>query len=64
LADHRTGPLTVASWVGTWFAETLTVVTAGLALTVFLLVKRAWALVGVVVLALVMEITVYLAVTT
>jgi len=63
LAEHRTAPLTDASWVGSGLAETLTVVAVGLALTVFLLVKRAWALVGVVVLALVMEITVYLAVT-
>jgi undecaprenyl-diphosphatase len=61
--EHRTDPLTDASWVGSGFAETLTVVTAGVVLTGVLLVKRAWALVGVVVLGLVMEITVYMAVT-
>src|SRR4029079_14174343 len=43
--------------------ETLTVVTIGAVLAVALLVKRAWALLGVVVLSLVTEITVYLVVT-
>ena len=61
--EHRTSPLTEASWVGSGLAETLTVVTAGLVLSVVLLVKRAWALLGLVVISLVMEITVYLAVT-
>jgi undecaprenyl-diphosphatase len=61
--DHRTSPLTDASWVGSGLAETLTVVTVGLVLSVVLLVKRAWALLGLVVLSLVMEITVYFAVT-
>jgi len=61
--EHRTSPLTDASWVGSGLAETLTVVTAGVVLSVVLLVKRAWALLGLVVLSLVMEITLYFAVT-
>ena len=61
--NHRTAPLTDLSAVGSGLAETLTVVTAGLVLTVVLLVKRAWQLLGLVVLCLVTEITVYLAVT-
>ena len=63
LAGDRTGPLTDASWVGSGLAETVTVVTAGLGLTIFLIVKRAWPAVGLVVLSLVLEITAYLAVT-
>lgn len=62
-AGDRTGPLTDASWVGSGLAETLTVVTVGLILTGFLLLKRAWPAVGLVVLSLVLEITAYLAVT-
>jgi undecaprenyl-diphosphatase len=62
LAGDRTGTLTDASWVGSGLAETVTVVVAGLALTAFLMVKRAWPAVGLVVLSLVMEITAYLAV--
>ena len=61
---ERTDPLTDASWVGSGFAETVVVVTAGLALTGFLLVKRAWPAAGLVVLSLVLEITAYAAVTT
>jgi membrane-associated phospholipid phosphatase len=61
--DARTSPLTDASWTGSGLAETLTVVTAGLGLTLFLILKRAWPAVGLVVLSLVLEITAYLAVT-
>jgi undecaprenyl-diphosphatase len=49
--------------VGSGLAETLTVVTVGLILTGFLVVKRAWPAAGLVVLSLVLEITAYLAVT-
>jgi undecaprenyl-diphosphatase len=61
---ERTDPLTDASWVGSGFAETLVVVSIGVLLTAILLMKRAWSLVGLVVLSLVMEITAYMAVTT
>jgi membrane-associated phospholipid phosphatase len=64
LAGDRTGPLTDASWVGSGLAETLTVVAVGLGLTGFLLVKRAWPAAALVVLSLVLEITMYFAVTT
>ena len=64
LAGDRTGPLTDASWIGSGLAETVTVVTVGLALTAFLLVKRAWPVAALVVLSLVLEITMYFAVTT
>ena len=63
VAGDRTGPLTDASWVGSGLAETVTVVAAGLGLTVFLIMKRAWRAAGLVVLSLVLEITAYLAVT-
>jgi undecaprenyl-diphosphatase len=61
--DGRTQWLTDASAVGSGLADTLTVVSVGTALALVLLVKRAWPLVGLVVLSLVVEITVYLAVT-
>ena len=61
--DGRTQWLTDASTVGSGLAETLTVVTVGAALSVVLLMKRAWPLLGFVVLSLVTEITVYMAVT-
>jgi undecaprenyl-diphosphatase len=62
--DARAAPLTDASWVGSGLAETVIVVSAGLALTAFLLVKRAWPAVGLVVSSLVLEITTYFVVTT
>jgi membrane-associated phospholipid phosphatase len=61
--DERTELLTDASWLGSGLAETVTVVTAGVVLSVVLLAKRAWPLLGLVVLSLVVEITVYMAVT-
>jgi membrane-associated phospholipid phosphatase len=61
--EARESPLTDASVVGSGLAETLVVVTAGLVLSAILLAKRAWQLLGLVVLSLVIEVTVYAAVT-
>jgi membrane-associated phospholipid phosphatase len=62
-ANQRTAELTDVSAVGSGLAETITVVVIGLLLAVTLAAKRAWFLLGLVVLSLVMEVTVYLAVT-
>ena len=63
LSKRETSPLTDASAVGSGLAETLVVITAGLVLSAILLAKRAWQLLGLVVLSLVIEVTVYAAVT-
>jgi undecaprenyl-diphosphatase len=61
--DARTAPFTDASVVGSGLADTLTVITIGLVLAAILIVKRSWQLLGLVVLSLVIEVTVYAAVT-
>jgi membrane-associated phospholipid phosphatase len=58
-AARRTPTRTDLSLVGSWVAEALTVSAIGLALAVFLAIKRMWRLLGLVVFSIVIEVAVY-----
>src|SRR5215207_1294696 len=61
--DGRTGVLTDLSAVGSGLSDKVTVVVAGILLALVASARRAWALFGLIVLSLVVEITLYVAVT-
>ena len=62
-AAHRTSTLDDLSLIGSWLAETLTVIAVGLALAVFLAIKRLWRVLGLLVISLLVEVTSYLLIT-
>jgi membrane-associated phospholipid phosphatase len=63
LADHRTPTLDDLSLVGSYLAETVTVLSILLVVIVTLAIRRAWPLVALVATSLALEATTYLAVT-
>ncbi len=62
-AARRTPTLTDLSLVGSWVAEALTVIVIGLALVVFLAIKRLWRQLALVVFSIAIEVAVYMMVT-